>query len=76
MTATRRQVEDLVVRIQSDFLDNPTLGLTLPAAAKRFGIDDVACAGVLGALAEARVLTEREGTYHRYFPLQAARRAA
>ena len=68
MTATRDRIEDLVVRIQSDFLDNPTLALTQPAAEKRFGIDEVTCAGVLGALEEARVLTEREGAYRRYFP--------
>lgn len=72
MTATRGQIENLVVRIQSDFLDNPTLALTLPAAEKRFGIDEVACVGVLGALVDARVLTEREGAYRRH----AARRAA
>ena len=76
MPATRGRIENLVVRIQSDFLDYPTLALTLPAAEKRFGIDDVACAGVLGALVDARVLTERNGTYRRYFPPHAARRAA
>ena len=58
MTATRGRIEHLVVRIQADFLDNPTLALTVPAAEKRFGLDEVACAGVLGALVEARVLTE------------------
>ena len=68
MTATRDRIEHLVVRIQSDFLDNPTLTLTLPAAEKRFGIDGVVCAGVLGALVDARVLTEREGAYRRSFP--------
>ena len=76
MTETRDQIDHLVVRIQSDFLDNPALALTLPAAEKRFGIDEVACAGVLSALVEARVLTEREGIYRRYFPRQAAGRAA
>ena len=76
MTATCSRIENLVVRIQSDFLDNPTLALTLPAAEKRFGIHEVECAGVLGALVDARVLTERKGAYRRYFPSQATRRAA
>ena len=76
MTATRDRIENLVVRIQSDFLDNPTLALTLPAAEKRFGIDEVACAAVLDVLVDARVLSEREGAYRRYFPPQAAPRAA
>ena len=61
MTATRRRIENLAVRIQSDFLDHSTLALTLPAAEMRFGIDDVGCAGVLGALVDAGVLTERKG---------------
>lgn len=75
MTATRDRIEDLVLRIQSDFLDHPALALTQPAAAKRFGIDEITCAGVLGALEEARVLTRREGAYRRYFPRLAVRRA-
>ena len=65
-----------MVRVQSDFLDQPTLSLTLPAAEQRFGVDNVTCAGVLGALVDARVLTEREGAYRRYFPRLAPRRAA
>ena len=40
MTANRDRIEDLVLRIQSGFLDNPTLALTQPAAEKRFGIDE------------------------------------
>jgi hypothetical protein len=76
MTATRRRVENLVMRIQTDFLENPTLALTMPAAQKRFGVDEVTCAGVLGALVDARVLTKREAAYRRYFPRLAAPRAA
>lgn len=68
MTATRDRIEDLVVRIQTDFLENPNLMLTLPAARNRFHVDDATCAGVLAALVEARVLTEREGAYRRLFP--------
>ena len=76
MTATRNRIEDLVIRIQSDFLENPTLALTRPGAERHFGIDELTCAGVLGALVEARVLTEHDGAYRRYFPQPAARRAA
>ena len=76
MTATRDRIENLVLRIQRDFLDHPTLALTLPAAEQRFGIDEVTCVGVLGALVDARVLTEQEGAYRRHFPRLAARRAA
>jgi hypothetical protein len=76
MTATRDRIEHLVVRIQADFLDDPTLALTLPVARQRFGIDEATCAGVLGALVDARVLTQREGAYPGYFPRLAAPRAA
>jgi hypothetical protein len=75
MTASHDRTEDLVLRIQSDFLDDPTLALTLAAAEKRFGLADVTCAAVLGALVDAGVLTERGGVYRRYFP-RLARRAA
>ena len=50
MTATRGQIENLVMRIQTDFLEHPTLSLTLPAAQRRFGVDEVTCAGVLGRI--------------------------
>ena len=74
--AIRNRIEDLVVHIQSQFLENPTLALALPAAERRFGIDEVTCAGVLDALVDARVLTQREGVYVRYFPRVAPSRAA
>jgi hypothetical protein len=76
MTPTRGRIESLVMQIQTAFLENSMLSLTLPAAQRRFGLDGVTCAGVLGALVEARVLTEREGAYRRYVPGPAVRRAA
>ena len=76
MTATRGGIEDLVMRIQADYLEHPTLALTLPAAQTRFGLDEITCAGVLGALVDARVLIERDGAYSRYVPRLAGRRAA
>ncbi|MEO8257317.1 MAG: hypothetical protein ABI868_08235 [Acidobacteriota bacterium] len=76
MTATRDRIENLVLRIQRDFLDHSTLSLTLSAAEKQFGVDELTCVGVLGALVEARVLTEQEGAFRRHFPRPAARRAA
>ena len=76
MTGTRRRIEGLVMQIQSAFLEHPTLWLTLPAAQRRFGIDEVTCAGVLGALVDARVLTKADGTYRRHFPQPAVRPAA
>lgn len=75
-TWTRSRIESLVTLMQSAFLDNPTLSLTLAGARRRFGVDEVTGAGVLGALVDAGVLTKREGVYQRHFPRPALRPAA
>jgi hypothetical protein len=75
-TWTRSRIESLVTLMQSAFLDNPTRSLTLSSARRRFGVDEVTCAGVLGALVDAGVLTKREGVYRRHFPRPALRPAA
>jgi hypothetical protein len=75
-TFTRSRIEGLVTLIQSAFLDNPMLSLTLSTARRRFEVDEVTCAGVLGALVDARVLTKHQGTYRRNFPRPAVRPAA
>lgn len=76
MTLTRRFIESLVMQMQTAFLENPMLSLTLPAAHRRFGVDEVTCAGVLGALVDARVLVKHDGVYRRNFPPPAVRPAA
>jgi hypothetical protein len=76
MPLTRCQIESLVMQVQTAFLENPILSLTLPTAERRFGIDAGSCAGVLGALVDARVLTTRDGVYRRNFPSPAVRPAA
>ena len=76
MTPTRGLIESLVMQIQTGFLENPMLSLTLPAALRRFGMDEVTCAGLLGALVDAQVLTTRDGVYQRYVPRPAVRPAA
>jgi hypothetical protein len=67
-TWTRSRIESLVTLMQSAFLHNPTLSLTLSSARRRFGVDEVTCAGVLGALVDAGVLAKHQGTYRRNFP--------
>jgi hypothetical protein len=75
MTPTRDRIESLVIQIQSAFLENPTMSLAMPAAQRRFGVDEATCAGTLGALVDARVLIKREGVYRRSFLRPAVRRA-
>ena len=76
MTPTRGRIESLLMRIQTAFLENSMLSLTLSAAQRRFGVDEVTCAGVLGALVDARVLAAHGGVYRRYVPPPAVRPAA
>jgi hypothetical protein len=69
MTTNAGHIEKLVTRIQSEFLDTPSLRLTLPQATRRFAIDRISCEAVLGALVDAGVLARSEGgTYTRFFP--------
>lgn len=76
MTLTRCFIESLVMRVQSVFLENPTLSLSVPTAQRWFGVDEVTCAAVLGALVDARVLVKHDRVYRRNFPRLAVRPAA
>ena len=76
MIGKRRRIEHLVTEMQAAFLDRPMLSLTLPAASRRFGVDEVTCAAVLAALVDAQVLTRHQGAYQRNFPRPAVRPAA
>lgn len=75
--ASCRQIGAIVFRVQSAFLDAPTLALTPPAARRRFGLDAGTCAAVLSALEEAEVLARTPGgAYVRHVPHQADAHAA
>ena len=76
MISPRIRIESLVMQMQSAFLENPMLSLTLAAAERRFGVDKATCCGVLGALVDAGVLAERDGAYRRSFPRLAVQPAA
>ena len=69
MTNRRRLIEDLVMRIEGEFVEHPELKLTVPQAQRRFGVDEITCEAVLDALVEATVLFKtRDRVYGRYFP--------
>jgi len=69
MTLNPDRIGDLVVRMQGDFLDAPTLTLRLPDAERRFRVDRITCEAVLGALVDSQVLARtRDGAYVRFFP--------
>ena len=76
VTSNCGRIQALLMRIQSDFLDDPALRLTLPRAQVRFGVDAVTGEAVLGALVDAGVLARTpDGAYLRFLP-QAAYAAA
>ena len=50
MTASRDQLEGLVVRMQQDFLENPRLTLTLADALKRFGAEEATCEAIMALM--------------------------
>jgi hypothetical protein len=69
MTLNARRMEALVMQMQDEFLESPTLRLTLPQAERRFGIDRVTCDAVLSTLVDATVLARTsEGAFVRFFP--------
>jgi len=69
MTLGCHQIEALVMRMQTAFLDIPGLTLSLKDAERRFGMDEVTSDAVLTALVDAKVLARtREGAYVRFFP--------
>lgn len=68
MTTTHR-IEDLVMRIEGEFLDTPGLMLTVADAQRRFGLDEITCEAVLDALVDSVVLFKtRDRVYGRFFP--------
>ena len=69
MTTNASGIGDLVVRIQNEFLTSPWLRLTLPGAARRFGIGPPSCSALLDFLVDGNVLARTgDGVYVRRFP--------
>jgi hypothetical protein len=67
--AYRRRIEDLLVRIESEFLATPELRLTVSEAQRRFEADEITCEAVLEALVDAAVLFKTpDRVYGRLFP--------
>ena len=64
-----RTIASLITRIQNDFLESPSLTMTLEEAQRRFGLDRTTCAAMLDVLVDATVLARtREGAFARLLP--------
>jgi hypothetical protein len=69
MAVSCGHITALVTKIQNDFLDTPSLTLTLSQAQKRFGADEITCEAVLGTLVDAGVpVRTSDEAYVRFFP--------
>jgi hypothetical protein len=70
--------DDVLLRVQSEFLEMPGLRLTEPQARRLWGLDSASCAALLSALVDADFLFRtRDGAFMRReltTPLKAALR--
>jgi hypothetical protein len=58
--------EDVLRRVQGEFLEMPGLRLTEPQARRLWGLDASSCAALLGALVDAKFLFRtRDGAFRR-----------
>jgi hypothetical protein len=61
-----RATEDVLRRVQGEFLEMPGLRLTEPQARRLWGLDAASCGVLLGALVDAKFLFRtRDGAFMR-----------
>jgi hypothetical protein len=58
MNTERMALDDLLRRVQAEFLEMPGLRLTRAQARRLWALDDTLCEAVLSALVDARFLVE------------------
>jgi len=69
MTTNRRELETQLVRIQSEFLNNPAASLSMEQARNRCSVDEMTCQAILDVLVDTGVVARMStGSYARYFP--------
>lgn len=63
---TKRANDDVLRRVQGEFLEMPGLRLTYAQARRLWGLDAAACESLLGALVDAKFLFQtRDGAFMR-----------
>ena len=74
MTAQQPPLDDVLRRVQGEYLEMPGLRLTLPQAQRLWGLDQAACDTLLGALVDAKFLFRtRDGAFVRSDQFHASR---
>jgi hypothetical protein len=60
------ETDEVLRRVQGEFLEMPGLRLTEPQARRLWGLDAASCAGLLSALVDAKFLFQtRDGAFMR-----------
>lgn len=68
------RIDDVLQRIQGEFLEMPGLRLTAPQAQRLWGLDREVCKALLGALVDANFLLQtRDGAFVRMEGARATR---
>jgi hypothetical protein len=63
---TRPAIREAILRVEGEYRDMPGLSVTLPQAARLWGLDQKTCERVLATLVDRRVLERTlKGTYVR-----------
>jgi hypothetical protein len=66
MTPEQRSTDEVLRRVQGEFLEMPGLRLTEPQARRLWGLDAASCDALLGVLVEAKFLFRtRDGAFMR-----------
>jgi hypothetical protein len=66
MAALPQALDDVLRRVQGEYMEMPGLRLTLPQAQRLWGLDSTACDALLGALVDAKFLFRtRDGAFVR-----------
>ena len=62
-----RSIDEVLRRVQGEFLEMPGLRLTEPQARRLWGLDSVSCEALLDALVDAKFLFRtRDGAFMRF----------
>jgi len=74
MSAQQQMHEDVLRRVQGEYIEMPGLRLTTAQAQRLWGLDRAACDALLGALVDAKFLFRtRDGAFMRSDQARAAR---
>ncbi|HVH26818.1 MAG TPA: hypothetical protein VM818_08665 [Vicinamibacterales bacterium] len=75
MPQSVRSIEEVLRRVQGEFMEMPGLRLTEAQACRLWGLDEASCGALLGALVDAKFLFRTPGGAFMRFEHAAPRKA-